>query len=177
MSSTVASPAWHLAQLNIARAIAPLDAPPLADFVAALDRVNALAEASDGFVWRLIGDGGDATSVRVDGDPDVIVNLTVWQSVEALFDFTYKSGHIEIMRRRREWFEAAAAPYLVLWWVPAGHVPTLDEALARLAHLRGHGPTAHAFTFKRRFPAPDAADAADAADAVAPELDPERYCS
>jgi hypothetical protein len=160
---------WHLAQLNVARAIAPLDSPTLAPFVAALDRINALAEASASFVWRLVGDGGDATSIRVD-DPDVIVNMSVWQSVEALFDFTYRSGHVEIMRRRREWFAAGDAPYMVLWWIAAGHVPTLAEALERLEHLRVHGPTAHAFSFKRRFAAPD--------DLAAPvDLDPERHCS
>ncbi len=161
---------WHLAQLNIARAIAPLDSPPLADFVAALDRINALAEASPGFGWRLVGDGGNATDVRVGDDPDVIVNMSVWASVEALFEFTYRSGHIEVMRRRREWFEASSGPYMVLWWIPAGHVPTVDEAMARLAHLRAHGPTAHAFTFKQRFAAPGD-------DAAPGELHPERYCS
>src|SRR5207244_11303476 len=118
---------WPLAQLNVARAVAPLDSPTLAEFVAALDRINALAEASPGFVWRLIGDGGDATSVRVGDDPNLIVNLSVWQSAEALFEYTYRSGHVEVIRRRREWFEAAAAPYLVLWWIPAGHVPTIAE--------------------------------------------------
>jgi hypothetical protein len=161
---------WHLAQLNIARTIAPLDSPALAEFVAALDRINALAEASPGFVWRLVGDGGDATDVRVGDDPNLIVNLTVWESVEALFEYTYKSGHVEVMRRRRQWFAPPDGPYLVLWWIPAGHVPTVDEAMARLAHLRAHGPTAHAFTFKQRFAAPG--DAAPPSD-----LEPERYCS
>ena len=161
---------WHLAQLNIARAIAPLDSPPLAEFVAALDRINALAEASPGFVWRLVGDGGAAIDIRVGDDPNVIVNMSVWASVEALFEFTYRSGHIEVMRRRREWFDAASAPYMVRWWIPAGHVPTVDEAMVRLEHLRAHGPSAHAFTFKQRFAAPGD-------DAAPGALHPERYCS
>lgn len=122
-------------------------------------------------MWRLIGDNGDATSIRVGDDPNLIVNMSVWQSVEALFDYTYRSSHVEIMRRRREWFEPASASYLVLWWIPAGHIPTIDEAMARLDQLRADGPTANAFTFKRRFAAPDANDVAPA------ELDPERYCS
>ena len=162
--------AWHLAQLNVARAVAPLDSPVLADFVAALGRINAIADASPGFVWRLVGDGGDATAIRHGDDPNLIVNMSVWERVEALFEFTYRSGHVEVMRRRREWFDAAAAPYMVLWWIPAGHRPTLDEAMARLEHLRAHGPSAHAFTFKQRFAAPGD-------DAAPGDLHPERYCS
>jgi len=160
---------WHLAQLNVARAVAPLESPALADFMGALDRINALAEQSDGFVWRLTGASGNATDVRPADDPDLLVNLTVWRSAEALFDFTYRTAHVELMRRRRDWFEAPAEAYLVLWWIPAGHVPSVDEALARLAHLRAHGPTAQAFTFKRRFPPPGGAAAPD-------DMEPERYC-
>jgi Domain of unknown function (DUF3291) len=160
---------FHLAQLNIAHAIAPIDAPELADFAAALDRINALADASPGFVWRLAGDSGNATDVRTGDDPRLLVNMSVWRSAEALFEFTYRSGHIEIMRRRREWFVAPTAAYQVLWWIPAGHVPTVDEAMARLEHLRAHGPTAHAFTFKQRFAAPGDASTPDA-------LRPEPYC-
>jgi len=143
--------ALQLAQLNVARLVAPLDDPQIADFVGALDRINALAEASPGFVWRLQGDGGNATDIRVAGDPLTIVNLSVWESIDALFDFTYRTGHSKVLARRRDWFEPAAAAHLVLWWVPSGHRPDLAEALDRLERLRGDGPTALAFTFKRRF--------------------------
>jgi hypothetical protein len=160
---------WHVAQLNIARAIAPTDSPALAEFMAALDRINAIADAADGFVWRLIGDGGNSTDVRHGDDPLLLVNMSVWRDVEALFAYVYKTGHTEVMRRRREWFEAPAAAYQVLWWIPAGHVPTVDEAMARLEHLRAHGPTPHAFTFKQRFAAPGDARTLDA-------LVPEKSC-
>ncbi len=144
--------AAHLAQLNVARVLAPLDDPSIADFVDALDRINALAETSPGFIWRLQSDSGNATDIRVEQDPLLIVNLTVWVSVEALFDFTYRTGHNRILARRRDWFERMEAAHLVLWWVPAGHRPNLDEAMARLARLRRDGPTPAAFTFKRHFP-------------------------
>ena len=145
----------HIAQLNIARAKAPLDQPLLADFVAQLDAVNALAEASPGFVWRLKSDNGNATDIRAYDDPLMIVNLTVWGSIDALFDFTYRSGHARIMARRRDWFEKLSQPHMVLWWIPAGTVPTVEEARRRHDHLAAHGPTATAFTFKARFAAPE----------------------
>ena len=131
---------YRLAQINIAKLKAPLDSPELRDFVDNLDRINALAEGSDGFVWRLKGEGNDATSLRPFGD-DVIVNMSVWRDVEALKDFAYRSGHVEIMRRRREWFTRMAEAYMVLWWVPAGHEPTLEEAAQRLERVRSQGPT------------------------------------
>jgi hypothetical protein len=146
----------ELAQLNVARLKAPLDSPELKDFVDNLDRINALAEASPGFLWRLVGDGNDATSLRPFGD-DVIVNMSVWRDVDALRSFVYQSAHTQIMRRRREWFTRMAEAYLVLWWVPAGHRPTLDEAAAKLESLRLHGATAEAFTFGDAFKAPHAA--------------------
>jgi hypothetical protein len=148
--------AHHLAQYNVARLVAPLDDPRLADFVAGLARINTLGDRSPGFVWRLKTEDGTSTSVRVGDDDRVLVNFTVWESVEALFEYTYRSDHAGVFRRRREWFEPPSQPYLVLWWIPAGHIPTLEEAEARLTHLRTHGPTAHAFTFKQRF-APTAA--------------------
>ncbi|MFO0998308.1 MAG: DUF3291 domain-containing protein [Alphaproteobacteria bacterium] len=160
---------WHLAQLNIARAAEPLDSPRLADFVAALDSINALAESSPGFVWRLKGEAGNATDIKLSDDPNLIVNMSVWESVEALFDFVYRTGHTKVMARRREWFEKPEKAYQVLWWVPAGHRPTLDEALARLEHLRRHGPAAEAFTFKERHASPGSASPPTA-------LKPERYC-
>lgn len=145
---------WHIAQLNVARAVAPLDSPTLAEFTAALDGINALAEASPGFVWRLKSDSGNATDIKVGDDPNFIVNMSVWTSVEALFDFVYRTSHTKVMARRREWFEKPAEAFQVLWWVPAGHRPTVDEALARLQQLRRHGPGPDAFTFKERYPAP-----------------------
>lgn len=146
---------YHVAQYNIARLVAPLDDPRIADFVDNLERINTLGDRSPGFVWRHQTEDGTSTSVRVRGDPLIIINLTVWESIESLFEFTYRSGHVDFYRRRREWFEAPTEAYLVLWWVPAGHIPTVDEAEARLDYLRAHGPTPHAFTFKRRFPPPD----------------------
>jgi hypothetical protein len=143
----------HLAQLNIARLRAPLDSPELADFVALLPEVNALAERSPGYIWRLQDESGDATALRPFA-PDVIVNLTVWESVESLWDFTYRTAHLEPMRRRRDWFAPFDGPHLVLWWIPAGTQPTLAEAAARLARLAEHGPAPEAFTFREPHPAP-----------------------
>ncbi len=151
----------HLAQFNIARAIAPLDDPVLADFMARLDEINALAEESPGFVWRLESDSGNATDIRAYDDPRMLINMSVWDSLNSLFDYVYMSGHSKVMARRREWFERFDGPYVVLWWVPAGHRPTLQEAQDRLAHLERHGPSAQAFTFKQRFPAPSGDAGAD----------------
>ena len=146
--------AHHLAQVNVARLVAPVDAPEIADFVAALDPVNALADAAEGFVWRLQADDGNATSIRAFDDPLVIVNLSVWLSVESLEAFAYgDEGHRSVLRRRREWFERAVEAHTALWWIPAGTIPTVEEAERRLAHLRTHGPTREAFSFKERFSA------------------------
>jgi hypothetical protein len=145
----------HLAQLNIARMLAPLDSPVMADFVAQLDEINALAERSPGFVWRLVGAGNDATSLRPFPDGFIIVNLSVWESVEALKDYAYRSDHARVFKDRRKWFEKMGQAYLALWWVRVGHTPTVEEAKARLMHLREHGETPHAFTFKRIFEYPE----------------------
>jgi hypothetical protein len=149
---------YQLAQLNVGELKAPLDSPEIKDFVDNLDRINALAESSVGFVWRLKGDGNDATSLRPMGD-NVIVNMSVWRDVDSLRNFVYQSAHTPIMKRRREWFARMADAYMCLWWVPAGHQPTTAEAVARLEHLRQHGPTPEAFTFGEAFSAPDAAAA------------------
>ena len=146
--------AHHLAQVNVARMLAPLDTPQMADFMATLEPVNALAEATPGFVWRLQTDDGDATAYRVLGDDSMMINLTVWESVDALADFAYRTDHKDVMRRRREWFEHMVDAYLALWWVPAGHIPSVEEAEERLLHLRAHGPTERAFTFREQFPPP-----------------------
>jgi hypothetical protein len=145
----------HVAQVNVALAKAPLDSPLLAEFMAALDPVNALADFSPGFVWRLQTEDGNATSVRAFDDDRIIVNMSVWESIDALANFVYRSDHIAVMRRRREWFERVVV-HMVLWWVPAGHEPSVGEAEERLEHLRLHGPTPYAFTFKRRYLADDA---------------------
>ncbi|WP_309053278.1 DUF3291 domain-containing protein [Streptomyces sp.] len=159
---TVSPHAAHLAQLNVATVLHPLDDPRMAPFVELLDPVNAAADAAPGFVWRLVEDGAaDATGLRPAGE-DVIVNLTVWESREALWDFTYRSGHLDLVRRRREWFLRHVQAHLVLWWVPAGHRPTVEEALERLAHLRAHGPSPRAFTFASTHTAAEAAEAAGA---------------
>jgi hypothetical protein len=149
---------WHLAQVNIARFRKPVEDPANADFMNALDHVNALAEAASGFVWRLKGEGNNATDLKPYDDPNIAVNMSVWESVEALAGFVYRNlDHRGVMRRRREWFEEMPV-YMALWWVPAGHVPTVEEATARLALLERLGPTAEAFTFKAPFAAPSGDD-------------------
>jgi hypothetical protein len=145
---------YHLAQINVARARAPLDHPSMAEFVANLDRINALAEASPGFVWRLQTEAGHATDIRAYSDPRMIVNMSVWETPAALAEFTYRSGHKGFFARRDEWFERLEGPHLALWWVPAGMTPSVEEGVERLDHLAGHGPTPRAFTFARRFPPP-----------------------
>ena len=150
----------HIAQLNIARFKAPIDDPSMAGFVEQLDPINELADGWPGFVWRLQTDEGNATAIRAFDDDLLLVNMSVWESVDALGEFVYRSGHVEVMRRRREWAERMAEAYMCLWWIPAGEIPTVEEAKERLYHLRRHGPTPHAFTFKRRFaPEEDAARA------------------
>ena len=141
----------HLAQLNVGRLRAPLDDPAIADFRDNLEPVNALADVSPGFVWRLQDEGGDATGIKLFDDDLEIINLSVWESIDALAEFTYRSGHVEFLRRRREFFEAPSEPIVCLWWIPEGTLPTPQEALARLEHLRTHGATPIAFTFRHRF--------------------------
>jgi hypothetical protein len=141
----------HLAQVNIGRLRAPLDAPEIADFVAGLESINALADASPGFVWRLQDETGDATSIRPFGDDSILVNMSVWASFEALRAYVYDSEHVAYMRRRREWFTKLESALLALWWIPAGTLPTTMDARERLDHLDAHGPTPLAFTFRRAF--------------------------
>jgi hypothetical protein len=154
---------FHFAQINLARARAPLTDPLLTDFVDLLDEINALADRSPGFVWRLQSESGNATDFEIGGDPQLIANMTVWESPEALFDYVYKSGHLRVLSRRTEWFERLKTPSLALWWVPVGMVPTLEEGLERLDHLASHGPSERAFTFKNRFPAPSSIPVRDTA--------------
>lgn len=147
---------YELAQLNVAAMKESLESPAMVDFVANLDRINALAERSPGFVWRLQTDEGNATALRPLGE-NMIVNMSVWRDVEALAEYVYRSAHVAIMRRRREWFEHMREAYAVLWWVPKGHRPDIEEAVDRLKVLRRDGPTAAAFDFRHAFAAPDAA--------------------
>lgn len=143
----------HLAQLNIGRTVGHRDDPRMAGFYGDLDRINALADGWPGFVWRLVDESGaDATSLRPFGD-DLLVNLSVWEDLESLRDFTFRSGHLDVLRRRREWFVPLGDVYAVNWWIPAGHIPTLDEAGKRLDLLRSNGSSSEAFTFRDPFPA------------------------
>jgi hypothetical protein len=147
----VESDRFHIAQVNIALAKEPLESPLMAEFVAALDPVNALADRSPGFVWRLQTEDGNATSIRAFDDDRIIVNMSVWKSVEHLRAYTYTTPHAELLKQRRDWFEKFDGIFLALWWVPVGHIPTVDEAKDRLASIAEHGATPFAFTFKRAF--------------------------
>lgn len=147
---------FNLAQLNIAQLLAPLDSPGLVDFVANLNRINALADAAPGFVWRLQTEDGDSTAIKFFGE-DFIVNLSVWENIQVLHNYVYRTAHIEVMRRRSEWFQKMKQAYMVLWWIPVGHIPSLQEAENRLQQLNEHGPSENAFTFKKPFPIPERA--------------------
>ena len=136
----------YLAQLNVARALDDLDSPRLADFMSALDRVNSVAERSAGFVWRLKDeDGNDATNVRVSEDQRFIVNLSVWETPQHLENFVWNTIHKRVYEKKTKWFEPMRTPHFVMWWIPAGHRPGADEAMARLQHLTMNGPSDHAF--------------------------------
>ncbi len=142
--------AYQLAQLNVAEFLTSRDAPEVTAFVHALDEINALADRSDGFVWRLQDEVGDAMSFNPLGD-NIIVNMSVWRDKDSLFDFTYKSAHAGIMARRKVWFKMPRENHFVLWWVPADHIPSVNEAIDRLAILKSEGPSPLAFTFKQFF--------------------------
>jgi hypothetical protein len=148
---------FHLAQANVGRMRAPLEDPGMDGFRLELPRINAVADAAPGFVWRLQTEGGDATSIREWGDPLIIVNMSVWTSLEALHRYVYASDHVAQLRTRKQFFHPFNGPMLVLWWIPEGHVPTVAEAKAKLEHLAARGPSPEAFTFRRPFPAPGAA--------------------
>lgn len=152
---------FHLAQVNVARLLEPLDSPQLAGFVAALEPINALADDAKGFVWRLQTEDGDATAIRAFDDDMLIVNLSVWESLETLTDFAYRSSHREVLVQRREWFAKMREAFLALWWIPVGHLPTVEEAAARLEQIRRDGPSPEAFSIKTPFPAPESATAFD----------------
>jgi len=149
-------PDFHLAQVNIARMLGPLDGPLLAGFVARLDEINALADASPGFVWRFQTAEGNATALRPYDDERILFNLSVWASLEDLRQYVYRSAHSQLIGRRKDWFAKFEQPFVALWWVPAGHIPSVAEAKQRLSLLQDHGETPEAFSFKKSFAAPEA---------------------
>ncbi|MEP7019010.1 MAG: DUF3291 domain-containing protein [Pseudonocardiales bacterium] len=156
---------YELAQVNVSRLAAPLDDPALADFVAALDPVNAVADVAPGFIWRMQTEDGNATAIQAftwdaAGSSGVIVNMSVWTDVEHLAAFVYGEMHRQVLRRRREWFEPMKEAFSACWWVPAGHRPTTDDAEKRVRQLRGQGPSVRAFTLREHYPPPDAGQAA-----------------
>lgn len=141
----------HLAQVNIGRILAPLDSATMHGFTSRLDEINSLADGWPGFVWRLQGEGDSATDLRPFEDDTILVNMSVWEGLEALRDYVYRSDHLALLRARKQWFESMTEAFTALWWVPAGHIPTTAEAWERVMHLRAHGPTPRAFTFGRPF--------------------------
>lgn len=146
---------FHLAQVNVARLVAPIDSPQLAEFVANLEPVNAVADASPGFVWRLQTEAGDATSLRIFDDEWLIVNMSVWESLGTLRDYVYRTAHADVLRRRLEWFDRPADAHLALWWIEAGSIPLLPDAEERLLQLRSEGPSPDVFTLKETYPSPE----------------------
>jgi hypothetical protein len=157
-------PDFHIAQVNIGRVKGPMDSEVMHGFASRLEEINALADGTQGFVWRLQGSGGNATELRpFAGDDTLLINMSVWETVEALKQYTYRTAHAELLRERHLWFEKLAGVYMVLWWVPAGHIPSVEEAKQRLEHLEAHGPTAYAFTFQRAFAPPGVEKSLDAA--------------
>jgi hypothetical protein len=147
--------AYHLAQFNIGRMLAPVESPIMADFVNNLEYINTIADQTPGFVWRLKSDNGNATSIKIYEDDLIIINMSVWESIETLHQYVYASEHVNFFRRRKAWFERMKV-YMTLWWIPAGHIPTPQEAQERLAYMEAHGVTPYAFTFKERFTAQEA---------------------
>ena len=143
---------YHLAQLNIGKLRHPIDHPEIAEFAANLDRINTLAETSPGFVWRLKDESGNATDIDVFGNPLIIVNMSVWETLQDLKDFVFKSGHMEILKKRNLWFEKMPSAHMVLWWIKKGHIPTVKEAKAKLNNLTEIGDNPSAFTFRKPFP-------------------------
>ena len=146
---------YHLAQVNIGRFRAPIDSPIMEGFRSQLDPINALADASPGFIWRLQTEDGNATAIRpYENDDLMAINMSVWENLESLQQFVYKSHHVHPLRGRQQWFEPIEGPILALWWIPAGQLPSVAEARERLQHLKDHGPTPYSFTFRTPFPAP-----------------------
>jgi hypothetical protein len=146
--------AYQLAQINIGRLVAPIDDPKIAEFVAQLDPINALADQARGFVWRLQSGSGNATDIPYNDDPSIMVNMSVWESLEALRNYAYKSEHMKVLRDRAKWFVKMDKPIYCLWWIPAGHIPSVAEGRERLEHYQEHGATPYSFWFSQEFPQP-----------------------
>ncbi|MBU2879972.1 MULTISPECIES: DUF3291 domain-containing protein [Aliiglaciecola] len=145
---------YHLAQLNIGKARDSMDSTVMKEFADGLEPINLLAEQSAGFVWRLKDDSGNATNIHYFDDPNMLVNLSVWEDVESLQDFMFKTHHMDFLKQRKKWFQPERSDTYVLWWIPAGHLPEIPEALARLTQLREQGISSSAFTFSKIFPKP-----------------------
>ncbi len=160
---------WNLAQINVGNMIAPQGDPRVAPFFEALDRINADADRSPGFVWRLQSDSGNATDIRPTDDPLFLVNMSVWTDADSLFGYVYRSAHTREMARRREYFHRFTGAHQALWWIPAGTIPSIDDGLSRLWRLDRFGPTSHAFTFKNVFPQPGTI-------ALPSDLEPDPWC-
>ncbi|MEM6485448.1 MAG: DUF3291 domain-containing protein [Pseudomonadota bacterium] len=161
---------WHVAQINVGTIKYPTEDPRMQGFMSRLDEINAIADTTPGFVWRLQSESGNATDIDVGGPALFIANMSVWESVEVLFDYVYRTTHRDLMVKRRGWFEKPSSIYQALWWIPAGHVPSVEEGLRRIELLKKRGPTPDAFTFKSRYPAPGCNENSD-------DLAPDDYCS
>ncbi|MGI9334090.1 MAG: DUF3291 domain-containing protein, partial [Gammaproteobacteria bacterium] len=161
---------WHIAQINVGTTLYPTDDVRMSGFMSRLDDINTLADRSPGFVWRLQSESGNATDIDVGGPPLFLVNMSVWTSVEALFEFVYKTAHRPVMIDRRKWFQKPDGAYQALWWVAAGHLPAVEEGLARLELLNSIGPSPRAFSFNSKYPPPDF-------EGGPKDLEPEPYCS
>lgn len=162
--------AWYVAQMNVGTVLYPLDDPRIAEFMGLLDQVNAMADASPGFVWRLQSAQGNATDIQVSDDPRFIVNMSVWRSVEALFDFVYRSSHRGVMAKRRNWFTRPDRAYQVLWWIPAGSTPDIAQGLERLGWLDRNGASPYAFDFRNKFAPPGVLGPPE-------DMQPQPYCA
>lgn len=141
----------HLSQVNISRMIAPLESPVMAEFVAKLDSINKLADNSPGFIWRLKTESNNATSIHAYDDELILLNLSVWESIDALKQFVYRSQHGKVMRNRQKWFHKSEGHNMALWWITIGHIPTVDEAKKRLQHLNQYGESDYVFSFRSQF--------------------------
>ena len=148
---------FHLAQVNIGKIVAPMNSPQMAGFADNLDKINALAENSEGFIWRLKDDTNNATSIKVFEDDFMLINMSVWENIDYLYRYVYQSAHVEYLKRRKEWFEKISEMHMALWYIPETHIPNSAEAIERLQYLRSNGDSPHAFGFKTRYSAEEAA--------------------
>lgn len=147
-------PTFHIAQVNVAQAKADMDSDLMQGFTSRLDEINALADGADGFIWRLKEDGGSATAIRIFDDPLLLINMSVWANLDALKHYVCKSLHVELIKDREAWFNKMGESHQALWWIPAGHIPSIEEAQKQLEYIRKHGPSAQAFTFAKPYPRP-----------------------